>query len=202
MTRLLFFLPFFTLFLSAGDFKRLELNEMQDIVVIEENYDIYDSKGRVARFYQETRSGDLRHLFNLTLKDKTGTCSAQSIEEGTYEVNGTTLTLYTSWERQGRIYDVPYGFRVMQYRMDENGTVERIRSRLYVETTQKSFDTESAMRFLWENPKNKADRKAFADYVGNVERQYKGSFVFGDEAKALKKEVQKALDRKMAKRWR
>ena len=175
---------------------------MTDVVVVEESYDIYDSKGRVARFYQEQHNGDLKHLFNLTLEDKTGTCSARSVEEGSYEVNGTTLTLYTKWDRQGRIYDVPYGFKVAQYRMDENGTLERMRSEIYVETANKSFDKESAIRFLFQKPQSDADKKAFDEYIKRVEKRFKGKFVLGDAAKALKAEVKTALDRKMAKRWK
>jgi len=68
--------------------------------------------------------------------------------------------------------------------------------------SKKSFDPESGMRFLWETPKTDEDKAAFNDYIKNAERQYKGVFVFGEDAKALIKEVKAALDRKMAKRWK
>ncbi len=199
---MMLFFFFVSTVLMGAEFKRLYLHELHDIVVIEESYDIYDSKGKVARFYQEEDNGNLTHLFNLTLEDKTGTCSARSVEEGSYEVNGTTLTLYTKWDRQGRIYDVPYGFRVMQYRVDENGTVARIESRIYVETTKKSFDKQSPIRFLFSDPVTEEEKSTLKHYIENVEQRFKGKFLLGAEAEALKNEVNSAMTRKMNKRWK
>jgi len=169
-----------------------------DFTSITEDYDVYDSKGRVLKFYRDEQNYDLKHLFNLTLNDKTGTCSARSVEEGSMEINGNIITLYTFWDRQGRIYDVPYGARIKRYEVQKDGTL----GKLYIETAKKSFDPESGMRFLWETPKTDEDKAAFNDYIKNAERQYKGVFVFGEDAKALIKEVKAALDRKMAKRWK
>jgi hypothetical protein len=198
----LLFLPFFlTLLWADATLEHITLND-NDFSIVTEDYDIYDSKGTVMKFYYEARNNDLLHRFNLTLHDQTGTCSAKSIEEGYYEIEGNIITLYTFWDRQGRIYDVPYGARIMRYEVQRDGTLKLLSSRLYIETAKKSFDKESAMRFLWESPKSESDKKAFADYIRNVERQYKGKFVFGDEAKALIRSVQQALDLKMAKRWK
>ncbi len=173
-----------------------------DFTSITEDYDVYDSKGRVLKFYRDEQNYDLKHLFNLTLNDKTGTCSARSVEEGSMEINGNTITLFTFWDRQGRIYDVPYGARIKRYEVQKNGTLKLLSSKLYIETAKKSFDRESGMRFLWETPKTDEDKAAFNAYIKDAERQYKGQFVFGKDAKALIKEVKAALDRKMAKRWR
>lgn len=173
-----------------------------DFTSITEDYDVYDSKGRVLKFYRDEQNYDLKHLFNLTLNDKTGTCSARSVEEGSMEINGNIITLYTYWDRQGRIYDVPYGARIKRYEVQKDGTLKLLSGKLYIETAKKSFDPESGMRFLWETPKTDEDKAAFNDYIKNAERQYKGVFVFGEDAKALIKEVKAALDRKMAKRWK
>ncbi len=173
-----------------------------DFTYITEDYDVYDSKGRVLKFYRDERNYDLKHLFNLTLNDKTGSCSARSVEEGFMEINGSTITLYTFWDRQGRIYDVPYGARIMRYEVQKDGTLKLLSSKLYIETAKKSFDKESGMRFLWETLKTDKDKAAFKEYIENAQRQYKGEFVFGEDAKALIKEVKAALDRKMAKRWK
>ena len=173
-----------------------------DFTSITEDYDLYDSKGRVLKFYRDEQNYDLKHLFNLTLNDKTGTCSARSVEEGTMETSGNIITLYTFWDRQGRIYDVPYGARIKRYEVQKDGTLKLLSSKLYIETAKKSFDPESGMRFLWETPKREEDKAAFNAYIKNAEQQYKGEFVFGEDAKALIKEVKAALDRKMAKRWK
>ena len=184
-----------------GTVKHITIND-SDFSIITESYDIYDSKGTVMKCYYEARNNDLLHRFNLTLHDQTGSCSAKSIEEGYYEIKGNTITLYTLWDRQGRVYDVPYGARIMQYDVTRDGTLKLLSSRIYVETTKKSFDKESAIRFLWETPKTKEDQKAFESYIRSAEQQFKGRFVLGDEAKALIKEVKEALNKKMAKRWK
>jgi len=181
--------------------KHLNIHD-NDFYIITDTYDIYDSKGEVMKFYREENTYDMTHLFNLTLEDKTGTCGARSVEEGSYEIDGDTLTLYTLWERQGRIYDVPYGARIQHYRIENNGTLTLVSSKLYVETARKSFDRSSGMRFLWESPKSDADKKAFTNYIASVEQQYKGTFIFGDDAKALIKEVKTAISRRNLSRWK
>ncbi len=173
-----------------------------DFTVITEDYEVYDSKGRVMKLYRDEHNYDLTNLFNFTLHDKTGTCGARSIEDGYFERDGNKITLYTFWDRQGRIYDVPYGARIMRYEVQKDGTLKLLSSKLYIETAKKSFDRESGMRFLWETPKTDEDKAAFNKYIENAQRQYKGEFVFGEDAKALIKEVKAALDRKMAKRWK
>ena len=199
--RILFLLlfPLYTLF-AEGSVKHVTINE-NDFSIITENYDIYDSKGTIMKWYYEARDNNLLHRLSFTLKDSTGGCSAKSIENGHYEIKGNTITLYTFWKRQGRVYDVPYGARIMQYEVTKSGKLKLLSSRLYVETTKKSFDKESGIRFLWETPKTQKDQKDFEAYIHSAQQQYKGTFVLGDEAKALMEEVQSALDRKMEKRW-
>jgi len=189
------------LLFSKPQIEHLTIHD-NDFYIITDTYDIYDSKGEVMKFYREENTYDMTHLFHLTLEEKTGTCSARSIEEGAYEIDGDKITLYSFWDRQGRIYDVPYGARIQRYRIQPDGTLALLSSRVYVETTKKSFDPESAIRFLWESPQNEADKKAFVDYITSVEHQYKGRFVFGEDAKTLVKEVKAAIRRKNLKRWK
>ncbi|MCB4749048.1 MAG: hypothetical protein LGB71_07200 [Sulfurovum sp.] len=201
MYRLFLFTFLIPVVLFSAEFKRLGLNKISDIVVIEESYDMYSSKGKIARFYQEEPNSNLKYLFSLTLHDKTGTCSAQSIEEGSYEVNNTTLTLYTKWNRQGYTHDVPYGFRIVQYRLENNGTISRLNSKIYVETTKKSRHKNNAVYFLSTPPTTQKERKILSDYIQNVQKRFKGKFVQGKEADMLKKKVEAVLMRKMLKRW-
>ncbi len=196
---LLLLLP--VLLFSKPQIEHLTIHD-NDFYIITDTYDIYDSKGRVMKFYREENNYDMTHLFHLTLEDKTGTCSARSVQEGHYEINGSEILLYTLWGRQGRIYDVPYGARIQHYHIQSNGTLKLLESRLYVETAAKSFDKESAMRFLFTPPQSEADIKALEGYVRSVEKQYKGKFLFGKEAEALIKEVKAAIDRKNRNRWR
>jgi len=199
--RILWLLFTATLLLSAeGKLEHITLNE-NDFSIVTEAYDIYDSKGKVLKLYFEVRNNDLLHRLSFTLHDETGTCSGKSVEDGAYEIDGNTITFYSFFDRRGRVYDVPYGARIMRYEVQKNGTLKKTESRLYIETSRKSFDKESAIQFLWEPAETEEEKKAFKGYIESVERQYKGTFVFGDEANVLMDEVEKALERKMSKRW-
>ncbi|MCB4780519.1 MAG: hypothetical protein LGB62_04840, partial [Sulfurovum sp.] len=67
MYRLFLFTFLIPVVLFSAEFKRLGLNKISDIVVIEESYDMYSSKGKIARFYQEEPNSNLKYLFSLTL---------------------------------------------------------------------------------------------------------------------------------------
>ena len=174
----------------------------QDFSIVTETYKIYDSKGEVAKFYKEERNNDLTFIFSLILEDATGTCADKSMQSGSYEINGTNITLYSFWDRKGKVYDSPYGARIQQYEMLPNHTVVLKSSKVYIEAARKSYDLESGMKYLFTPPKTVNEKEALQTYIRSVEKEYKGLFVYGDEAKSLLKEVQKALIRKMRSRWK
>ena len=174
----------------------------QDFTIITESYDIYDSKGEVMKFYKEERNNNLTFILSLILKDKTGTCADKSMQEGAYEINGTTITLYSFWDRKGKVYDSPYGARIQSYEMLPNHTVVLKSSRIYIETARKSYDKESGMQYLFSPPKTKKQKEALDAYIRSVEKEYKGVFVFGKEAKKLLDEVHEAFIRHMKANWK
>jgi hypothetical protein len=174
----------------------------QDFSIVTESYEIYDSKGEVMKFYKEERNNDLTFVLSLILKDKTGSCSDKSMQEGAYEINGTTITLYSFWDRKGKVYDSPYGARIQQYEMLPDHTVVLRSSKVYIETARKSYDAESGMIYLFTPPKTESEKEALDAYVQSVEKEYKGVFVFGKEAKKLLDEVYEALQRKNNIRWK
>jgi len=176
--------------------------ENQDFSIVTETYKIYDSKGEVAKFYKEERNNDLTFIFSLILEDATGTCADKSMQSGSYEINGTNITLYSFWDRKGKVYDSPYGARIQQYEMLPNHTVVLKSSKVYIETARKSYNLESGMKYLFTSPRTVSEKEAFQTYIRSVEKEYKGLFVYGDEAKALLNEVQKALIRKMRSKWK
>ncbi|MBA1421284.1 MAG: hypothetical protein FAF03_10710 [Epsilonproteobacteria bacterium] len=173
----------------------------QDFSLTTETYDIYDSKGEVLRLYREERNNNLTFVFNLILKDRTGACSDKSVEDGYYEINGTTLTLYSHWDRRGKAYDAPYGVRVQVYKLKDNYDLVRTSSRLYIETARPNYNENSGMKYLFKAPQTKEEKASLKAYVNAVERNYKGTFVYGDEAKKLIKEVEEAMTRKMKSIW-
>lgn len=196
---LLFFLLLTQLLFSA-QLKHIAIGN-QDFSLTTESYDIYDSKGEVLRLYREERNNDLTFIFSHILKDRTGTCSDQSMQDGSYEINGTQITLYSFWDRKGKAYDSPYGARIQRYNILPDHTLERISSKVYIETQRENYDKESAMKYLFTAPKEEKEKEALNNYVKSVEKEYKGTFVYGDEAKKLIKEVEDALTRKMKAIW-
>jgi hypothetical protein len=188
-----------TLFASA-QLEHLTI-ENQDFSIVTEAYDIYDSKGEVMKLYTEEQNNDLTFVLSLILKDSTGSCSDKSVQEGTYEINGTDITLYSFWDRRGKAYSSPYGVRIQHYKMLPNHTVKRISSQVYIETERENYNAESGMQYLFNTPQNDIEKEALKDYIESVEKEYKGGFVYGEEAKRLMNEVQEAFSRKMKRKW-
>ena len=186
--------------LHSAELKHISMGNFE-YSLITDSYDAYDSKGEVMKLYAEENNNDLTFILSLTLHDKTGTCSDKSLEDGSYEINGTTLTLYSAWDRLGRAYDAPVGARIQVYELQPNATFKRISSRLYIETHRKKQDQNSGMQYLFSPPKNEQEQKVFEAYIEEVETRFKGTFVFGEEAKQLRLEVQEALRRKMQTAW-
>lgn len=173
----------------------------QDFSIVTESYEIYDSKGEVMKFYKEERNNDLTFVLSLILNDKTGSCSDKSMQEGAYEINGTNIKLYSFWDRKGKVYDSPYGARIQHYEMLPDHSVVLKSSKVYIEAARKSYDTQSGMQYLFSPPKKNTEKEALQSYVRSVEKEYKGVFIYGEEAKKLLKEVHDALKRKMQSKW-
>ncbi|UFH58774.1 hypothetical protein [Sulfurovum mangrovi] len=172
----------------------------QHFMIKTESYHIYDSKGKVLRLYQERGDGEAAELLSFTLDDTTGACHERSIEEGSYEINGSMITFYTRWDRRGNS-DAPYGARIKRYTVDGNGALKLLSSKIYIETERKSEMQESAMQYLFKAPVTENEKEALRDYIENTEKRFKGTFVFGKEAESLINEVKAALHRKSQSVW-
>ena len=186
--------------LTGAELKHISIGN-QDFMLTIEEYDVYDSKGEVLRVYKEERNNDLRFMFSLILKDRTGTCADKSTEDGYYEINGSTVTLYSFWNRSGKAYDAPYGARKQIYTLNSHYDLERTSSKIYIEMQRENYDKSSAMKYLFSAPTNDDERKKLKMYVDAVERKYKGTFIYGKEAKNLIQEVKDAMTRKMESLW-
>lgn len=189
-----------TQLLFSAELKHVTMGH-QDFSIVTESYDIYGSKGEVMKFYKEERNNDLTFVLRLTMTDHTGSCADKAIQEGAYEINRTNITLYSFWDRRGKAYDAPYGARVAHYKLSDDRTLVKEASYIYIESERKKYNDESGMKYLFTPPQNEEERKELQNYIEDVERQYKGTFVYGDEAKVLIKEVKKALKRKMQRAW-
>ena len=173
-----------------------------DYTVLTERYDEYESKGRVAKFYRDEPNYDLTYLFAVTLEEKTGGCGERSIEEGAYRIEGDTITVYTRWEREGKAYIAPKGYRVRVLRFGCDGNVTQTQGRLYVETARREYADEG-MRYLDGGADTPQKQAALARYIADAERRFHARFVTDTKAReALRKEVFEALQQKVQQRWR
>jgi hypothetical protein len=196
---LLFSILSLSLVLSEGVSERLTLLG-KHFVMKTESYDLYDTKGKVMKLYQKLQNGERKYLLTFVLNETTGGCRKTSMEKGSYEMNGSQVIFYTSWERQGGS-DAPYGARIQRYMIDMEGEFKRLSSKIYIETERKSDANQSAMQYLFHTPENQHQKEALQKYVQGAEKRFKGIFVFGKEAESLIREVKEALHRKMQKRW-
>ena len=174
----------------------------QHFTIVHESYDEYNDKGITMKLYKKGEHMESQPLFSFTLENISGGCGEQSSQEGTYEVNGTTLTLYSHWSRSGKAYDTPVGDRIQHYTIDKNGTISFLDGTLYIETEAKNYDKQSAIKYLYTTPKNEDEKEALNTYIQSVEKHFKGRFVRGDKAHILHQKVDKALTEKRKTRWK
>ena len=174
----------------------------QTFSVVKKSYDIYDSKGQYVKFYRVAKDEKPTSILRLTLTDATGNCASRSLQDGAYEIEGNTITLYTLWNRRGKAYLEPYGAKIQKYDVQSDGSLKELSSYVYIEETRKKHDDGSGMEYLFHAPTNKQEEDKLKEYVDEVEEKYHGKFIFGDERKKLIKEVKKALKRKIKLQWK
>lgn len=174
----------------------------QDLSMTTERYDIYGSKGEIMKLYKEDRDNNLTLVLSFILKDRTGTCADLRMQEGSYEINGTSILLYSFWDRKGKAYDSPYGARIQHYEMLPDHTLKLHSSKVYIETERRNYDKESAMKYLFTPPVGDLQEEALQSYVKDIETDYKGTFVYAEEAQRLLEKVKEALRRKMKNKWK
>ena len=187
----------FSFYLFANN-QEITINN-HHFTIVTEKYDLYGSKGEVMRFYRDIH--DKKPLFHLILNDATGGCSSRSLEDGAYEIEGNKIKLYSFFNRQGDAYNEPYGAKIVEYEVLNSGELKRLSSRVYIEMAKRGYESSKGMRYLFEKPKTKEEKRELVEYIKEVESKYLAKFVLGDEANSLMKEVKEALKRKIKKRW-
>ena len=187
--------------LFSSSTEEITINK-QIFSVVKKSYDIYDSKGQYVKFYRVEKDEKTTSVLRLTLNDATGNCASRSLQDGAYEINGNTITLYTLWNRRGKAYLEPYGAKIQKYEVQSNGMLKELSSYVYIEETRKKHDDGNGMEYLFNAPKNEQEEDKLKEYITEVEEKYHGKFLFGDERKKLIKEVKKALKRKIKLQWK
>lgn len=173
----------------------------QPFTIVKEHYNEYGIKGEFMRLYKGKEQNQSKKILTFTLSERDSSCKATESEEGSYEINGSVITLYSSWKRNKKAYDEPEGARVKIYKLLDNGSLKRLSSRVYIEMTKKDYDKDSGMKYIFNEPKTEAEKKALQTYIGKVEKEYDGKFVLKKEAKLVIKEVKEALHRKIQFIW-
>jgi len=170
--------------------------------IINESYNEYGDKGIEMKLYPKEVNLESLPLFSFALENQSGGCGAKSMEDGTYEINGTALTLYTHWDRSAHAYDAAKGDRIQHFTIGKNGTVTFQDGILYVEQQAENYDKESGLKYLRKVPVNKMEKEKLKMYIESTERIFGGRFVFGDDAVKLRKKVDNALMKKRQTRWK
>ena len=169
--------------------------------IVEESYNEYNDKGIAMKLYKKTDNKDALPFFSFTVENQLGGCGERSMQEGSYEINGTIFTFYSHWERSGSAYDAPSGDRIQHYVMDNNGTMHFKDGILYIEQQAKSYDKESGQKYLSIKPTTQREKEKLQEYIQSTEHAFSGRFVFDDDAVKLHKEVENALTKKRQTRW-
>jgi len=195
---------FLTLFLSISSllaFPTLEYISIdkQEFTMTKETYDIYNSKGLVMSLYSKKKNHDLGFALNLILHDVTGDCGKKSIQKGTYSIEQSTITLYHLYRREGHADYAPYGAMIDVYEIQKEGELQKVSSKVYIESSRKKYNPDSGMKYLFEIAKNEEEKALFAEYINDIEKKYKSTFVFEEEAQSLIQEVKRALKKDMWK---
>ncbi len=197
MKKIFTLLSFFSFWLWAST-QELTINH-HTFTLVTESYDIYNSKGKVMKFYKNIDSQ--KPLFHITLTDATGGCTGRSLEDGAYEIEGNKIILYSFFHRQGTAYMEPYGAKIVKYEVTKSGKLKKLNSRIYIETAQRGYENSKGMKYLFQKPQTDNEKRDLARYVEQIEEQYQAQFVLGKEGKDLIREVKEALKRKIKQNW-
>ena len=193
---LLFVVPLF----SSASSKEITIHQKQ-FIFKEKAYDLYGDKGITLTIYKNEMKPK-NEIFSFIMENKSGPCSNKAVQEGVYEINGSKITFYSHWRRQGKAYTSPVGDRIQVYEVENNGTLKKISSRLYIERERRNYDEESGMKYLFTAPQTEEQRNALAHYIKKVEKIFEGEFVYEEEARELAGEVDAALRRKRMQQWK
>lgn len=141
-----------------------------------------------------------KKLISHILLNNEGDYSSENIEIGDYDIIVDSIIFYSYWtsgDRMGKnIY--PYGFRKQTYQVSNDGSLNLVKSELYIETYVNNWTTHKGMKYLFNAPNAENAKTLFKDYVAKAEKMYSGSFVFGKEKDNLEIEIREKLKNKIS----
>lgn len=142
-----------------------------------------------------------KKLLTHTLSAQWGDCNSISIELGDFEIKGDSLIFYSYWALHGDAPVSPYGVRKQIYQVKENGRLNLLGGKIYLEETRPGWAKEDheGVNYLEEPPKNEGEQKALDKYKKAIEEEYHASFVAANEKDSLFREVKTKLKTKIDK---
>ncbi|PIE46752.1 MAG: hypothetical protein CSA42_07000 [Gammaproteobacteria bacterium] len=148
-----------------------------------------------------------RKLLSHILFKEEGDCSSVTIQLGDYFVENNNIIFYSYWASADRMpSNLKFGFQKQVYSVADNGIVRLESSKIYIEDVVETANpdfvighgwTHRGIAYLNKQPTTDEEKMWLADYIKSVEKQYKAKFVFGEERKALEKEVREKLKEKI-----
>ena len=142
-------------------------------------------------------SGNTKYLLKHTMDLTEGDCNSTSVEMGDYLIKDTTIIFYSFWCRQGDAPVSPWGARIQEYNISENGNVKMASSKLYIETSRPDWHENKGIKYLFENSKTKEEKIALKEYIESVEKEYNAKFVYGIESDKLLREVKQKFSKQI-----
>ncbi|RUM71639.1 MAG: hypothetical protein DSZ09_02710 [Sulfurovum sp.] len=196
------FIVFLLIMITVGATESKNISiEGKSYVIVHESYDAYGDKGIEMKLYAKEQNRDTLPLFSFALENQSGGCGERSTVDGSYKINGTTLILYTHWDRSGRAYDTPKGDRIQHYTIAKDGTIHFVDGQIYLERYAKNYDKQSDMQFLFNPPRTLEEKKRLDTYKKQIETLFKAKFVNDSQKNILHDSVEKALTEKRKHRW-
>ncbi len=149
-----------------------------------------------------------KKLLSHTLFEEDGDCSSIMHQLGDYLVENNNIIFYTYWASADRMtLFLRFGFQKQVYSVADNGIVQLKSSKIYIEDSLESANPDfvednrihKGIAYLNKPPTTDEEKMWLDDYITSIEKQYKAEFVFGEERKALEKEVRMKLEKKIEK---
>ena len=187
--------------------------QLDDNTTIDSEYNLdfkIDSSGEDDSKILNVFSNGNKILSHVLIKSS-GDCSSINIELGKYKMNKSEIIFYSYWAATDRqnISIYPFGFRKQVYTIGETGNLIKQETQIYVEDNidkdlgNKIFYAEhewkhKGLEFLQKSPKNYFEKRAKENYIENIEKMYKGKFVFDIDKTNLENEVRAVLKTEIA----
>lgn len=175
-----------------------------ELSVIKKNgeYHDIDSPDTIKLIYK--KGG--RDTINIHYFNSEGDSNSKGYTFGTYITTDTSIIVYTYWCKAGDIAYYPFGARVQEYTVNNNGKFTMVNSRLYVEACSQYYRSVTGhnpdcdgVDYLFTTPKTKEEKEKFKKYIQRAEKEYKAKFVYGKQSDELLEEIREIFQEEIKK---